>query len=42
MTACWCRLIQPATAMSRNWNCVVTAWRIFQRSLWLNPPSDLG
>src|ERR1022692_2020213 len=33
MTAYWCRLIQPATAMSRNWSCVVTAWRISQRSL---------
>src|ERR1022692_1526142 len=42
MTACWCRLIQPATAMSRNWSCVVTAWRIFQKSLWLHLPSDLG
>src|ERR1022692_2156002 len=42
ITACWCRLIQPATAISSNWSCVVTEWRIFQKSLWLNPPSDLG
>ena len=42
ITACWCRLIQPATAMSRNWSCVVTEWRIFQKSLWLNTPSGLG
>src|ERR1017187_2320052 len=42
ITACWCRLIQPATAMSRNWSCVVTEWRIFQKPLRLNPPCDLG
>ena len=42
ITACWCRLIQPATAISSNWSCVVTEWRIFQKSLCLNPPCDLG
>src|ERR1022692_4433881 len=42
ITACWCRLIQPATAMSRNWSCVVTEWRIFQKSLCLNTPAGLG
>ena len=29
MTACWYRIIQPATAIRKNWNCVVTEWRIF-------------
>src|ERR1022692_3802916 len=35
MTVCWCRLIQPATEIRRKWSCVVTEWRIFQKSLWL-------